>query len=195
MKKIENNYYKELFRCTSKIRTTDVNGNILSLNEGIYNACKLIVKQTSVGHKVIFIGNGGSAAISSHMAIDFWKNGKMKAVSFNDGAQLTCIGNDYGYKYVFEKPIEMFAESGDVLIAISSSGKSENILLAVQTAKLKGCEIITMSGFDDNNPLSSMGILNYYVPSKSYGPVEVIHLSICHCILDTIMFDYTDKSL
>ena len=143
--------------------------------------------QAASGQKIIFIGNGGSAAISSHMAIDFWKNGGMKAISFNDGPQLTCIGNDYGYKHVFEKPIEMFADSGDILIAISSSGKSENILLGVQAAGLKGCRIITLSGFDENNPLSSIGEFNFYVPSKSYGPVEVIHHSICHCIIDTIM--------
>ena len=91
------------------------------------------------------------------MAIDFWKNGGIKAISFNDGPQLTCIGNDYGYKHVFEKPIEMFTDFGDILVAISSSGRSENILLGVQAAKLKGCRIITLSGFDENNPLSSMG--------------------------------------
>ncbi|MBF0343325.1 MAG: SIS domain-containing protein [Nitrospirae bacterium] len=181
-------YYKELFRCVEAIRTTDVNGTAISFNDGIGRACELIVRQTYSGHKVIFVGNGGSASISSHMAIDFWKNGKMKAISFNDGAQLTCLGNDYGYKHVFEKPVEMFAEAGDVLVAISSSGRSENILLAVQMAKTKGCKVVTMSGFDEDNPLSSAGDLNYYVPSKAYGPVEVIHLSICHCILDTIMF-------
>ncbi|KJU81321.1 phosphoheptose isomerase [Candidatus Magnetobacterium bavaricum] len=188
MKNITDGYYNELFKCVRAILTTDVHGTTISFNEGICRACEIIVQQTYSDHKVIFIGNGGSASIASHMAIDFWKNGKMKSISFNDGAQLTCLGNDYGYKHVFEKPIEMFAEAGDVLLAISSSGRSENILLAVEMAKIKKCKVITMSGFDDDNPLSSSGDLNYYVPSRTYGLVEIIHLSLCHCILDTIMF-------
>jgi len=135
----------------------------------------------------MFIGNGASAAISSHMSTDFWRNIGIRAVAFNDISLLTCISNDYGYKHVFEKPIEMFAEKGDVLIAISSSGKSENILLGVKPAKVKGCKVITLSGFDKNNPLSSLGNYNFYAPSQSYGPVEIIHHSICHCILNSIM--------
>jgi D-sedoheptulose 7-phosphate isomerase len=135
----------------------------------------------------MFIGNGASVAISSHMATDCWKNGGIRAVAFNDGSLLTCISNDYGYKYVFEKPIEMFADNGDILIAISSSGKSENILKGVHTAKSKECNVITLSGFKDDNPLSVMGDYNFYVPSQEYGPVEIIHHSICHSILDSII--------
>jgi len=169
------------------VRVTDINGIELDYVQGIENAINLIKTIIDPPLKMMFIGNGGSAAISSHMAMDFWKNGGIKAVSFNDGAQLTCLGNDYGYKHVFEKPIMMFADSGDILIAISSSGSSENIVLGVQAAKAKGCKVITLSGFSHNNPLLSMGDLNFYVPSNSYGTVEVIHHSICHCILDTIM--------
>lgn len=187
MREFAESYYSNLFGCANSIRVTNQNGENLTFSLGIENAVNLMMAQAAAGQKIIFIGNGGSAAISSHMAIDFWKNGGMKAISFNDGPQLTCIGNDYGYKHVFEKPIEMFADSGDILVAISSSGRSENILLGVQAAKLKGCRIITLSGFDENNPLSSMGEFNFYVPSKSYGPVEVIHHSICHCMIDTIM--------
>lgn len=187
MREFAESYYSNLFGFASAIRVTDKSGKKLTFSQGIGKACDIIISQTVSGKKIIFIGNGGSAAISSHMAVDFWKNGGMKAISFNDGPQLTCIGNDYGYKHVFEKPLEMFADSGDVLIAISSSGRSENILLGVKAAGLKGCRTITLSGFDENNPLSSMGEFNFYVPSKSYGPVEVIHHSICHCIIDTIM--------
>ena len=187
MREFAESYYSNLFGFASSIRVTDKSGKELTFPQGIEKAGHLILSQAASGQKIIFIGNGGSAAISSHMAIDFWKNGGIKAISFNDGPQLTCLGNDFGYKYVFEKPIEMFADKGDILMAISSSGKSENILLGVQAAKQKDCKIITLSGFDDNNPLSLSGEINFYVPSKSYGPVEVIHHSICHCIIDTIM--------
>src|SRR3972149_4128291 len=98
-----------------------------------------------------------------------------------------ALGMIMGIKTVLKKPIGMFADPGDILVAISSSGKSENILLGVTAAQLKGCSVITLSGFDENNPLSSQGECNFYVPSKSYGHVEVIHHSICHCILDTIL--------
>jgi D-sedoheptulose 7-phosphate isomerase len=187
MNKFAESYYSNLFSLTSSIRVTDAKGKKLAFDKGIEIVCSFIISQANSGCKVIFIGNGGSAAISSHMAIDFWKNGGIKAISFNDGTQLTCLGNDFGYKHVFEKPIEMFAELGDVIVAISGSGKSENILLGVKTAKKKGCKVITLSGFDENNPLSTMGEVNFYVPSKTYGPVEVIHHSICHCIIDAIM--------
>ncbi len=187
MREFAENYYNNLFNFASSIRVTNGNSGNLTFPAGIEMVGNLITLQTGAGKKIIFIGNGGSAAIASHMAIDFWKNGGIKAVSFNDGPQLTCLGNDYGYKHVFEKPIAMFADEGDVLVAISSSGRSENILLGVQAAKSKGCRIVTISGFDENNPLASLGEINFYVPSKAYGPVEVLHHSICHCIIDSIM--------
>ena len=148
---------------------------------------ELIINQTEANKKLIFIGNGASASISSHMSTDYWKNGGIRAIAFNDSSLLTCISNDYGYKHVFEKPIEMFADTGDILIAISSSGKSENILNGVEAARLKNCHVITCSGFETNNPLRTLGDLNFFVPSKDYGPVEILHLSILHCIVDCII--------
>ena len=135
----------------------------------------------------MFIGNGASAAISSHIATDFLKNGRIRAIAFNDSTLLTCISNDIGYEHVFEKPIEMFADEGDVLFAISSSGRSENVLRGVRAARTRKCRVITLSGFDSDNPLFLLGDINFYVPAQSYGPVEIIHHSICHCILDVIM--------
>lgn len=187
MRKIAENYYQELLRTMNTMKVTDKKGNTLDFYEGIERAAELVINQREAGHKLIFIGNGASAAISSHMSTDFWKNGGIKAIAFNDPSLLTCISNDFGYKYVFEKPIEMFANEGDILFAISSSGKSENILRGVQSANLKRCKIITLSGFKKNNPLSLLGDFNFYVPSGSYGPVEIIHHSICHCILDVII--------
>jgi D-sedoheptulose 7-phosphate isomerase len=187
MRKFIKNYYRDFITLINSIRVINNQGEKLDFYEGIGKVCNLIKSQTYIGNKIIFIGNGGSAAIASHMAIDFWKNGNMKAIAFNDSSLLTCIANDFGYEYVFEKPIGMFAEKGDILFAISSSGRSKNILEGVQAARLKGCNIITLSGFKENNPLSSMGDFNFYVSSQKYGPVEVIHQSICHCIFDTLM--------
>ena len=183
------NYYKRFLDLLDSIRVIDSEGEELSFFQSIEITCDIIKKQSNMGGKVLFIGNGGSAAIASHMAIDFWKNGKIQATAFNDSSLLTCISNDFGYEHVFEKPIEFFAGSDDILFAISSSGGSENIIRGVQAAKSKGCSVITFSGFDNDNPLNLMGNCNFYVPSHEYGPVEVIHQYICHYILDTIIHE------
>ena len=175
----------------SRIEGFDRAGDALACSEAMDRAVALVRGQTAAGRKVIFVGNGGSAGIASHQAVDYWKNGRMRAVSFNDGALLTCVGNDFGYAHVFEKPIEMFADAGDVLIAISSSGRSENILRAAHAGARTGCRVITLSGFAPDNPLRRLGEVNFYLPSDSYGYVEITHLAICHCILDTIIASRT----
>lgn len=180
-------YFEEIGTLFRNMEVTDRQGVSLDLVVGINKAINLIVSLTSEGAKAIFIGNGGSASIASHQATDFWKNGGMRAIAFNDSSLLTCLSNDFGYQYVFEKPIEMFADPGDILIAISSSGRSENIIRGVNAAIEKGCQVITMSGFAPDNHLRPMGNLNFFAPSNSYGFVEIVHLAICHCILDSII--------
>ena len=188
------NYYKELKELMGAVVVTDEHGNELHFSDGIESATKIILSQTSSGHRLYFIGNGASAAISSHMAADFCKNGGIPAMTFNDAALLTCIGNDLGYRHVFEKPVEIFAGVGDVLIAISSSGKSENILRGLEAARARQCRLITLSGMESDNPLRSSGHLNFYVASHSYGYVEIIHHSICHCILNIIIENKDDTN-
>ena len=180
-------YFSEFKNILSKIQATDGNNKAIDFIHGLETAINLIISQTSEGNKIIFIGNGGSASIASHQAIDFFKNGGMRAICFNDSSLLTCLSNDFGYQYIFEKPIEMFADNGDILVAISSSGKSENIIRGVDAGRKTGCQIITMSGFKPNNPLRSKGELNFYVPSDSYGYVEIAHLILCHSMVDIIV--------
>jgi D-sedoheptulose 7-phosphate isomerase len=186
MKEIINRYLEEIVNNLSGIIATNSENQKIDFNQAIEDAIKLINRCSDLGKKIMFIGNGASAAISSHMATDFWKNGGVKAIAFNDSSLLTCISNDYGYQLVFEKPIEMFAEKGDILIAVSSSGRSINILHGTKKAIEKKCKVITLSGFRSNNPLRKLGNVNFYVPSKCYGHVEIIHQSICHCILDIL---------
>jgi D-sedoheptulose 7-phosphate isomerase len=165
----------------------DNKGDSLELQSGFEKVVGLITSCGKRGGKLIFIGNGASASISSHMAVDFWKNALIKAISFNDAALLTCVSNDFGYPNVFEKPVEMFADPGDILVAISSSGMSENIIKAARIAQSKKSAVVTLSGFNKDNTLRSLGDINFYVPASSYGQVEVIHHSICHAILDTVV--------
>src|SRR5262245_65309265 len=86
------------------------------------------------GNTIMFIGNGGSAGIASHLAIDFAKNGGLRALALNDAAALTCLGNDLGYEAVFAKQLDFHARPGDMLIAISSSGMSANIIAEIGRA-------------------------------------------------------------
>jgi D-sedoheptulose 7-phosphate isomerase len=159
----------------------------LSLVEGLEKAVGMVRSVKESGNKVVLIGNGGSAAIASHQAVDLWKNGGIRATAFNDASLLTCIANDYGYPQVFEKPIEMFCDHGDLLIAISSSGKSINILNAVEAARKMACPIIGFSGFGAENPLYQAGDLNFYIPSNSYGIVEIGHLLLIHAVIDEVI--------
>lgn len=187
MRKDVREYFLILGGLLGKVAVNSDNEEAYQFDEAVDMLIDMVVSHASLGGKLLFIGNGASASISNHMAVDFWKNAGIRAVSFSDSTLLTCISNDYGYKHVFQKPIEMFAESQDILIAISSSGQSENILCGVIAAKQKGLKVITLSGFDENNPLRKLGSINFYVPWAKYGHVEIIHLAICHCLVDVII--------
>ena len=182
-----NSYYETLRQLTQCIAVTDKTGRNLAVQSGFEKSIRLITVCRKHGGKLMFIGNGASASISSHIAVDFWNHTNIKAIAFNDSSLLTCISNDYGYEQVFVKPIEMFADKGDMLIAISSSGKSANILRAVETAKSKGVKVITLTGFSEHNPLRKSGDINFYVPADRYSHIEIMHHSICHYVLDIII--------
>lgn len=181
------NHFNTLHNLQLNSIITDLSGNRIAIDEGFkrYNESVRSIRKTN--SKLIFIGNGGSAGISSHLAIDYSKNGRLPAMAFSDASALTCLSNDYGYDQVFAKQIEFHARTGDVLIAISSSGRSTNILNAVAAARTLGCQVITLSGFESGNPLSKLGDLNFYVASKEYGFVEVAHLGLGHAMLDYII--------
>lgn len=181
------NYLDQLENTLLEIQVTNFDNVNIDLTNGIEEVTKIISAQSEKGNKVIMIGNGGSSSIASHIAVDLWKNGGVRAITFGDPALLTCVSNDLGYECVFEKPIRMFGDAGDVLIAISSSGRSENILNGVSAAEKRLCKVITMSGFKPDNPLRLTGEINFYVPSNSYGYVEIAHLVLCHCIVDIII--------
>jgi cytidyltransferase-like protein len=183
-------YYRDLLARVRRVGVTDGEGRALDFTTGVLRASAAIAELRGSGRKVMFIGNGASAAIASHMAADFAKNGGVRALAFNDAALLTAVSNDTSFEQVFEAPVRLFAEPGDILLAISSSGRSPNILRAAQAARELGCRLMTLSGFDADNPLRGMGELNLHVPCLSYGVTEVLHHSLCHCILDTYMIQH-----
>jgi D-sedoheptulose 7-phosphate isomerase len=161
-------------------------GGPMEMAAAVSQVMAMARKAHASGNKLIFVGNGGSAAIASHMAADYSKNGNIRSVALNDGSMLTCLANDLGYDQVFAKQIELHARPSDLVIAISSSGRSENILNAVRAARATECAVVTLSGFAPDNPLRTLGDINFYLSSDRYGFVEIGHLTICHAVLDFI---------
>lgn len=177
-------YLSELQRIADAAQATKRGGEAVGINvalEGMWEGVELAHTR---GNHTMFIGNGGSAGICSHSAIDYCKNGGVRSVAFNDGAALTCLGNDYGFDQIFSRQIEFHGREGDVLIAISSSGRSDDILKGCEVARNMGCTIFTLSGFDADNPLRGLGDVNMYLDSHDYGFVELGHQTLIHAALD-----------
>ncbi|MDD4979804.1 MAG: SIS domain-containing protein [Candidatus Omnitrophica bacterium] len=153
-----------------------INQGLNSVDTGLLNkTVDLILSVNKRGKKVIISGNGASAAIASHISVDLTKNAKVRSVNFNEADLITCFANDYGYEKWLERAIECYADKDDAVILISSSGESQNIINAAQKAKKLGANLITLSGFNADNPLRKMGDINFWVDSKVYNIVESVH--------------------
>lgn len=141
-----------------------------------------------LNRKIFVVGNGGSSGIASHHVIDLVNVVKAPAFSMCDSNILTCLGNDYGYDSVFSKALDAQASQKDILIAISSSGQSKNILQACEAMRKKDGLVITLSGFKPDNPLRSIGDINIWTGANDYGLVETAHFFILHTFIDAWAF-------
>ena len=150
-------------------------------------AASMVWAAHKAGKKVIIAGNGGSAAMASHVAVDFTKAVSIRAINFNEADLITCFANDYGYEHWVEKALEAYADKGDLAILISSSGKSQNILNAAEKAKKMGVSVITVSGFLTDNPLRKFGDLNLWADSTEYNIVEMTHHVWLVAIIDYLI--------
>ena len=149
---------------------------------------KSLFKSTSKkGGKIILAGNGGSAAMASHVAVDITKNTGIRAVTFNEYDLITCLANDYGYENWISKAIELYHNPKDVIVLISASGQSINVVNAATKSKELGLTVITFSGFNSNNPLHKLGNINLWVDSKIYNIVEMTHHIWLLAIVDMII--------
>ena len=140
------------------------------------------------GKKSIIVGNGGSAAIASHISVDLTKNAGIRCINFNESDLITCFANDYGYEHWVEKAVEFYGDEGDVFIGISSSGSSENILNACHAAQgKKFSKVITLSGMQAENPLRQLGDINLWVNSMAYNRIENVHQVWLLTLVDLII--------
>ncbi len=138
--------------------------------------------------KAVFLtGNGASASMASHMAADLAKNGHVRTEVFTDLSLITAIANDIGYEEVFSEPLRWKMKKGDMLVAVSSSGKSPNVLCAAEEARMKGGFVVTLSAMEPDNPLRSMGKINFYVPADTYGAAETCHAAVLHYWVDRVI--------
>ncbi len=148
----------------------------------------LIKVISAKGNKVLIFGNGGSAAISSHFSVDLTKNAGVRCVNCNEADLITCFANDYVYERWVEKAVDFYGDEGDLLIVISSSGSSKNMLNGVKAARNGNFNaVVTFTGFADENPLRQLGDINLWADSKAYNFIENIHQVWLLAIVDLII--------
>ena len=175
-----NNFNKEI---SETIKSLDINDGLKILN--------IFKKIKDNNGKIIIAGNGGCAAMASHVAVDLTKAANVRSVTFNESDLITCFGNDYGYENWVSKAIEFYYYQNDAVILISSSGQSQNIINAAQKTKELNLPLITLSGFKPDNPLRDIGDINLWVNSKSYNIVEMTH----HTWLVSLIDAFIDGSI
>lgn len=165
-------------------------------NDAIYNEkifddllkLKSLMESTnSKNGKVVLFGNGGSAAIASHVAVDLVKNASIKSTTYNEYDLITCLSNDYGFDRWIEKAVEYYCSANDLVILISSSGNSENVINAGKKCQEMNIELVTFTGFDNNNNLKQLGDLNFWLDSKAYNIVEMTHQIWLLGVVDAII--------
>lgn len=153
----------------------------------LLEATELVKSVRTANRKLLIAGNGGSAAMADHAAVDFTKQAGVRAMSFSAPGMLTAFSNDYGYEHWLARAIEFYSEPGDVVVLISTSGRSLNILNGAHAAQARGLDVITFSGHSPDNPLRTLGRVNFWLDSKAYNIVENIHqiwlLTICDLIV------------
>ena len=137
--------------------------------------------------KVMLAGNGASASMASHFALDYTKQGGVRAVSFNDAALITAYGNDYGYEQWVSKALEHHGDRGDFMVLISSSGSSANMVEAAKMAQAMGIKIATFTGFESDNPLRSLGDINFWLDSRAYNMIESTHAFWLGAVCDLLI--------
>lgn len=166
------------------VRLTDSAALDLSIESGLQDVYLSLSKLRDVSGSLYIIGNGGSAGVASHASTDFFNVAKIKTFTLHESSLLTCMTNDFGYENAFARMLDQVINKNDLLIAISSSGNSINIRNAVDIAKKHHANIITLSGFSEDNPLRRMGNINIWLNSYDYGFVEIGHQFLLHNIAD-----------
>ena len=165
--------------------TDSISELLKNVDTNLINASVNLIANTKKNkNKIYIVGNGGSSSIASHVSVDFTKVAKINCSTFNNANLITCFANDYKYENWVVEAIKAYSLEQDLFILISSSGTSKNIINAAQYCKQKKINLITLSGFKKNNPLSQNGNINFHVESDDYNFIEMTHHIILVSIVD-----------
>ncbi len=175
-----------LFALMGQLSCRDRAGRESEPDEGFREWTELASRVRNTGGTIFLIGNGASASMASHMAADVAKNAGIRTEVFFDMSLLTALGNDIGFEDVFSEPLRLKATERDMLVAISSSGESPNILKAVAVADPLGAAVVTLSAMGTGNRLRGSGRLNFYLPARTYGEAETCHAAVLHHWMDRL---------
>jgi len=147
------------------------------------------VRANERGNKIMIMGNGGSAAMASHVSVDLTKNAGIRAMNFNEADLITCFANDLGYEQWMKAALRFYANKNDVIVLISSSGRSRNVVNAANYSTENHLELVTLTGMDKSNPLKSANPsgINLWVNSKAYNLIEMTHHFWLLCVVDMII--------
>ena len=174
--KLSNIYKKKILDLVNEIDSEKIN-----------KFCQ-VIKKTSLKKKNIYIfGNGGSASTANHFANDMTKNAKIKTFSFSNDNLITCYSNDYGFKNWIKKTIEHYAKPGDLVIFVSASGNSENVVKAAKFCNLKKINTYSLTGINKKNKLNIISDNYYWINSSSYNQVEILHHIILLVAVDVLI--------
>ena len=166
-------YNKSIYELINSVNANFIEQSVQLIQRSIHNKSKVYI-----------VGNGGSASIASHVSVDFSKVARVPSSTFNNYNLITCFANDYGYENWVVEAIKAYTNINDLIILISSSGTSKNIVNAAQYCKDNNIDLITLSGFTKDNPLSTLGNVNFHIESTEYNYIEMSHHIILVALVD-----------
>ena len=176
-----NNFYKRYYDEYFKLMFSE------DIEKKFEEFKELVLNVKSNKNKLIFAGNGASASISAHGAVDFTKQAGVRSITFSDTNMITAFSNDYGYENWMAKALDSYSNVGDVLVITSVSGESPNVVMAAQRAKEVGMKVVTFSGRSSKNSLKELGDINFWVDSNAYNIVECIHMMWITTVVDSVI--------
>jgi D-sedoheptulose 7-phosphate isomerase len=166
-------YNKSIYELINSVNANLIEQSVQLIQRSIHNKSKVYI-----------VGNGGSASIASHVSVDFAKVARVPSSTFNNSNLITCFANDYGYENWVVEAIKAYTNINDLIILISSSGTSKNIVNAAQYCKDNNIDLITLSGFTKDKPLSTLGNVNFHIESTEYNYIEMSHHIILLALVD-----------
>lgn len=191
MRSYREEYFELIRKGLADMIVTDSGGDEISEEQGFeLLADKARNLQQNTGGLIFFCGNGASASIAEHMSHDWFQNAIINTTTCAEVSHITAISNDLSYDEVFSYRIKRILSEKDILVAISSSGNSRNIVNAVEVANKNGAFTVTVSGMKNDNTIRKMGDLNFYIPLEHYGEVESAHAVLLHGLLDYFLEKY-----